>query len=116
MSPAITPTALEVTDASFEQVIQSERPVLIDFWAAWCGPCRVIAPVIEALAQEHSDRFTIGKFDVDQHPAMTVKYGVRRIPTLIIFKHGKEVERLLGGQYTQEALRDKLALHDTDSQ
>jgi len=103
--------AIEVTDANFLEVIQDDRPVLIDFWAAWCGPCRVIAPVIEALAQEASGQFIVGKLDVDKNPSMSVQYGVRSIPTLIIFKKGKEIERLVGGQHTKAALQAKLAAH-----
>ena len=103
--------ALEVTDANFSQIIQSNLPVLIDFWAAWCGPCRIIAPLIEELAQATVGQFVIGKLDVDNNPEIATKYGVRSIPTLIIFKNGKEVERLLGGQYTKVVLQEKLTAH-----
>lgn len=101
--------ALEITDKNFAAIIQSERPVLVDFWAAWCGPCQMIAPVIEELARETEGQFVVGKLDVDQHAQSATKYGVRSIPTLIIFKKGKEVDRLLGAQYTKAALKSKLA-------
>jgi thioredoxin 1 len=103
--------AIEITDTNFSEVIQSDLPVLVDFWAAWCGPCRVLAPIIDALAQETAGQFLLGKIDVDKNPGMSSKYGVRSIPTLIIFKKGKEAERLMGGQYTKEALKAKLAAH-----
>ncbi|MHA7877383.1 MAG: thioredoxin [Bacteroidota bacterium] len=111
MTQAITPNTIEVTDANFAAIIQGGQPVLIDFWAAWCGPCRVIAPIIEELAQETVGQFVIGKLDVDKNPSMSTKYGVRSIPTLIIFKNGQEVDRLLGAQYTKDTLRAKLAMH-----
>jgi len=103
--------ALEITDENFTTIIQSEKPVLIDFWAAWCGPCRIIAPIIEELAQETEGQFVIGKLDVDQNAESATKYGVRSIPTLIIFKNGQEVDRLLGAQYTKAALKAKLTEH-----
>jgi thioredoxin 1 len=102
--------ALEITDANFVQTIQSDRPVLVDFWATWCGPCQMLAPVIDELAQETVGQFVIGKLDVDKNPNMSVKYGVRSIPTLIIFKKGQEVDRLMGVQ-TKAVLQAKLAAH-----
>ncbi len=102
--------ALEITDANFAQTIQSEKPVLVDFWATWCGPCQMLAPVIDNLAQETTGQFVIGKLDVDKNPVMSMKYGVRSIPTLIIFKKGQEVDRLMGGQ-TKAVLQAKLAAH-----
>jgi thioredoxin 1 len=103
--------ALEVTDANFENIIQSDQPVLVDFWATWCGPCQMLAPVIDELAQETVGQFVIGKLDVDKNPGMSMKYGVRSIPTLIIFKKGQEVDRLMGGGKTKIALKAKLAAH-----
>ena len=103
--------ALKITDENFTAIIQSKKPVLIDFWAAWCGPCQIIAPIIEDLAQETVGQFTIGKLDIDQNAESATKYGVRSIPTLIIFKNGQEVDRLLGAQYTKAALKAKLTEH-----
>jgi thioredoxin 1 len=102
--------ALEITDANFVQTIQSDQPVLVDFWAPWCGPCQMLAPVIDQLAQETTGQFVIGKLDVNKNPNMSMKYGVRSIPMLIIFKKGQEVDRLMGVQ-TKAALQAKLAAH-----
>ena len=102
--------AIEVTDANFSEIIQSDHPVLIDFWATWCGPCQMLAPVLDELAQETVDQFVIGKCDVDKNSDMSTKYGIRSIPTLIIFKKGQEVDRLMGA-LTKAALKAKLAAH-----
>ena len=112
MSQPTSHSSIEVTDANFEEIIHSSRPVLIDFWAAWCSPCVAIAPVIESLAKATAGRFVVGKLDVDKNPEAAMKYGVRSIPTMIIFKHGREVDRLLGGQHTQATLEGKLALQE----
>ena len=89
--------ALEITDANFEElVLKSDKPVLIDFWAEWCGPCRMIAPMIEELASEYDGKATIGKLDVDNNQESSVKFGVRSIPTLLIFKDGEIVDRHVG--------------------
>jgi thioredoxin 1 len=90
---------LEVTDATFEQdVLQSDVPVLVDFWAIWCGPCRMIAPTVEALAGEYAGKIRVAKLNVDDSPNVPIQYGVRGIPTLILFKNGQEKERLIGVQ------------------
>ncbi len=87
----------EVSDGSFEKdVLQSEKPVLVDFWAAWCGPCRAMLPTVEALATELEGSASVVKLNVDDNPATPQHYGVRGIPTLILFKGGKEVERVVG--------------------
>jgi thioredoxin 1 len=88
---------LHVSDDTFEkEVLQSSQPVLVDFYADWCGPCRAIAPIVEEIARELSDRLKVVKLDVDQNPQTAMQYGVQSIPTLLIFKNGKEVERLIG--------------------
>jgi thioredoxin 1 len=87
----------EVTDNSFKhEVLESDKLVLVDFWAAWCGPCRLIAPTIEAIAEQYSASATVLKLNVDDNPSTSATYGIRSIPTLILFRAGKEVERLVG--------------------
>ncbi|NLW25533.1 MAG: thioredoxin [Clostridia bacterium] len=79
-----------------EEVLQANEPVLVDFWAAWCGPCRMIAPVVEELAEDFAGKAKVGKLNVDEHGSIAQKYGVMSIPTLILFKDGKEVTRVVG--------------------
>lgn len=88
---------IEVTDASFEKdVLQSDIPVLVDFWAVWCAPCRMIAPIIEELAADQEGKLKVAKMDVDHNPQVPTKYGIRSIPTLLIFKNGQVVDQMIG--------------------
>jgi thioredoxin 1 len=86
-----------VSDASFEsEVEKSPQTVLVDFWAEWCGPCRMIAPILENVAEEYGSSLKVAKLDVDRNPQTAMKFGVQSIPTMILFKDGKEVDRLIG--------------------
>ena len=88
-----------LTDATFDEVVGSaERPILVDFWAEWCGPCKMIAPILEDFSREQSDKFTIGKLDVDVNVATATKFSVMSIPTLLLFKNGKVIARLVGAK------------------
>jgi len=97
--------ALQITDANFEEIIATDKPVLIDFWAEWCGPCKMIGPIIEELATERDD-VVVGKVDVDNNPNLSFKYKVRSIPTVLVLKNGEIVEKKVGGttKATYEAM------------
>jgi thioredoxin 1 len=87
----------EVSDGSFEQdVLKSDQPVLVDFWAAWCAPCRMLTPTVEAIAEKYTGNAKVVKINVDENPAISQRYGIKGIPTLILFKGGKEEERVVG--------------------
>lgn len=108
---------IEITDENFEnEVIGSETPVLVDFWAEWCGPCRALAPTIQELSEEYEGRLKVTKLNVDENPVTASSYGIRSIPTMIIFENGVEKDRILGAlpkknieQAIQSALEHRLS-------
>jgi thioredoxin 1 len=87
---------MELTDSNFDQVIKSDKPVLVDFWAEWCGPCKMIGPVVEELAGDYEGKAVIAKLNVDENPQVTARFGVRSIPTLLVFKNGQIVDKQIG--------------------
>lgn len=100
--------AIELTDANFEELVEkSDKPVMIDFWAVWCGPCRMIAPIVEEMSQEYEGRAVIGKVDVDSNPGVAQKYGIRNIPTVLFLKDGEIVNRQVGAA-PKQAFTSKL--------
>ncbi|NOZ28296.1 MAG: thioredoxin [Chloroflexi bacterium] len=102
---------ITLTDANFDQIVMgSDVPVLVDFWAAWCGPCRMIAPVVEQLAQEFDGRLIVGKLNVDENPAVAQRFGIMSIPTLLIFKNGRVVDQIVGAQ-PAHILRQRVMRH-----
>ncbi len=102
--------ALEITSANFQQLLDSGKPLVVDFWAEWCGPCRMIAPMVEELAAEYEGRITVGKCNVDTDNDLPVKYSIRNIPTILFFKNGELAERHVGalGKSDLQAKFEKL--------
>jgi thioredoxin 1 len=104
-----TVMAIQVTDANFEQeVLKCDLPVLVDFWAPWCGPCRAMGPVIDELANEYAGQIKVAKMNVDENPASPSKYGIRAIPTLILFKKGEVVEQITGA-VSKSSIKDMIS-------
>lgn len=100
--------AIEITDANFEEVVlKADKPVLLDFWAEWCGPCRMIGPSVEELSKEYEGKAVVGKVNVDENPSVSMQFGVRNIPTLLYFKNGEIVDRQVGA-VPKAVLEDKL--------
>ena len=100
--------AVEITDQSFQEaVLNSDKPVLVDFWAAWCGPCRMLGPIIEEIANDFEGKAIVGKVDVDNNQQISVDYGIRNIPTVLIFKNGEVVDKIVGVA-PKEVIAEKL--------
>lgn len=99
--------ALTITDANFEELLTSGQPLVVDFWAQWCGPCKAISPIIEELAKEYEGKANIGKVDVDENDDITARYGIRNIPTILFFKNGELVDKQVGAA-TKAAIAAKI--------
>jgi thioredoxin 1 len=100
--------AIEITDANYEElVVNSDKPVMIDFWAVWCGPCRMIAPIVEEMSTEYEGKAVIGKVDVDSNPNVAMKYGIRNIPTVLFVKNGEVADKQVGAA-PKQAFTSKL--------
>ena len=101
--------AVEITDANFQDmVLNSDKPVLIDFWAVWCGPCRAVAPIVEEIAEEYDGRAVVGKIDVDSNRDTAMKYGIQAIPTLFLVKGGEVVDKIVGNVADKNNIKAKL--------
>jgi thioredoxin 1 len=96
-----------LTDATFDgEIADSGTPIIVDFWAPWCGPCRMVGPVIDEIAQEHGDKVAVGKVNVDENPAIAQKYGIMSIPTIILFKDGEPAKKVIGARSKADFLKE----------
>ncbi len=102
--------AVQITDQNYSEIAKTDKVVMIDFWAEWCGPCRMVGPVVEELSNEYEGKAVIGKLDVDNNPETSVKFGIRNIPTIIYLKNGEVVDKVVG-VVPKQALIDKLNAH-----
>jgi thioredoxin 1 len=89
---------MDITDSNFAEIIASDKPVLVDFWAPWCGPCRAVSPILDQIAAENSDKITVVKLNIDENPEMTTLYGVSSIPTMKVFENGEVVKTIVGAK------------------
>jgi len=103
--------AIELTDGNFESlVLKSDKPVLVDFWAVWCGPCRMVGPIVQEIGEDYNDKAVIGKLDVDHNPETARNYGIRNIPTILFFKNGEVVDKQVGAVPKQKLVEKLDAL------
>ncbi|MCB2208559.1 MAG: thioredoxin [Bacteroidetes bacterium] len=103
--------AIELTDGTFEAlVLKSDKPVLVDFWAVWCGPCRMVGPIVQEIGEEYGDKAVVGKLDVDHNPETARNYGIRNIPTILFFKNGEVVDKQVGAVPKQKLVEKLDAL------
>lgn len=98
--------AIEITDQNFEEILASGKPVLVDFWAEWCGPCRMVSPILDEIAGEHADKITIVKVNVDEEPALAQQYGITSIPAMQVFQGGEVVKSIIGAKPKPALLAD----------